>query len=46
MDSMVPVWAYVHYIVDLIQKKDAQKFADEIFEGFKRNLKENLWRNG
>jgi len=41
MDSMAPVWTYVHYFVDLIQKKEAEKFATEIFEGFKRNLKEN-----
>lgn len=38
MDSMPPVWSYVHYLMDLIQKKEAEKFADEIFEGMKKNL--------
>jgi hypothetical protein len=34
---MAPAWKYVHYLLDLINQKDADKFAAEVFDALRKN---------
>ncbi len=35
--DMAPAWKYVHYLLDLINQKDADKFAAEVFDALRKN---------